>query len=101
MVSRVLTGSCLALQSRCEDKRVQCWGFGATESSGEYVRHECREASSYLGRALQGYCYSERMGILPGVFRRKTASLAMEHLQLKEVLPLISCTLGCRSSVIL
>ena len=101
MVSRVSTRSRLALQLRCEDKKVQYWGFGATESSGEYARHECREASSYLGRALQSYCYSERMGVLPGVFRRKTASLAMEHLQLKEVLPLISCTLGCRLSVIL
>ena len=71
------------------------------ESGWKYVSLQRGEVGPNLGRALQSYCYSERMGVLPGVFRRKTASLAMEHLQLKEVLPLISCTLGCRLSVIL
>ena len=52
MVSQVSAGPRLALQPRGEDKRVQCWGFGAAESSGKRARHECWEAGPYLGRAI-------------------------------------------------
>ena len=101
MINRVSAEPCSALQPRCEDKRVRCWELGATKSYREHARYECRKVGPYLGRALQGYCYHGRKGVLPGVLKRETTSSAMEHLQLKKVLSLIGCTLGCRSSVIL
>ena len=52
MVSRVSVEPRSALQPRCEDKRVQCWGLGAIENSREHARHECQKAGPYLGRAL-------------------------------------------------
>ena len=52
MISQVSAKPCSALQPRCEDKRVQCWRLGVTESSREHARYECWKASPYLGRAL-------------------------------------------------
>ena len=99
-VSWISTKPCSALQPRCEDKIIQCWGPSAEESSRQHARHKCRKAGPYLGRTLLVNCYRRRGGILPGMHGGATVASAMERSQLEKILSLINCTRGCKTNVI-